>query len=160
MPGPRLTITVLASITAAAIAVAVPAAAAAHRQQHPAAVNTALSGSAPPGTSHGCDPIGTAGCLIPFPDDYYAVRDAGSLTGERVAFTAAMMPASAAGVHLDPAAWDRSDGFSPGGPILTVLPGADLTASGVAPITDIGASLNRDAPIVLIDTRTGRRVPC
>src|SRR5262249_58816791 len=55
---------------------------------------------------------------------------------------------------------DRSDGFSPGVPILTVLPGADLTASGVAPITDIGAALNRDAPIVLIDTRTGRRVPC
>jgi hypothetical protein len=63
-------------------------------------------------------------------------------------------------VHLDPAAWDRSDGFSPGGPILTLLPGADLSASGAAPITDIGASLDRDAPIVLIDTRTGRRVPC
>src|SRR5215469_7348686 len=117
MPGKRLTITVLASIAAATIAIAalpgsqVPVAAAAHRQQHPAAVNTALSGSAPSGTSHGCDPIGTAGCLIPFPDDYYAVRDADSLTGERVALTGAMMPASAGGVHLDPAAWDRSDGF-------------------------------------------------
>src|SRR5215472_15999410 len=133
MPGQRLTITVLASVAAATIAVAalpgslLPSAAAAHREQHPAAVNTALSSAAPSGTSHGCDPIGTVGCLIPFPDDYYAVRDAGSLTGERVAYTAAMMPASAAGVHLDPAAWDRSDGFSPGGPILTVLPGADLT---------------------------------
>jgi hypothetical protein len=165
MPGQRLTFTVLASIAAATIAVAalpgslLPAAATAHREQH-AAETAPPSSAAPPGTVHGCDPIGTAGCLIPFPDDYYAVRDADSLTRERVAFTAAMMPASAAGVHLDPAAWDRSDGFSPGGPILTVLPGADLTASGVAPITDIGTSLNRDAPIVLIDTRTGRRVPC
>jgi hypothetical protein len=160
MPRRRLVLAVLSSMIAVAVAAAVPAAAAARaRRQAPPAIRVPLS-AAPRGEQHGCDPIGAAGCLIPFPDDYYAVRDARSLTGERVAFTPAMMPASASGVHLDPAAWDRSDGFSPGGPILTVLPGADLSASGVAPITDIGASRGRDAPIVLIDTRTGRRVPC
>ena len=35
----------------------------------------------------------------------------------------------------------------------------DLTASGAAPVTDIGASLHRDAPIVVLDTTTGKRNP-
>jgi hypothetical protein len=118
-----------------------------------------LSSAAPAGSTHGCDPIGVADCLIPFPDDYYAVADPASVTGERINFTATMMPASAAGVHIDPAEWDRLDGFSPGDPILTVLPGVSLAASHVAPITNIGASLSADAPIVLIDAATGARVP-
>lgn len=118
-----------------------------------------LSAAAPAGTTHGCDPIGLADCLIPFPDDYYAVADRASVTGERINFTSAMMPASASGKHIDPAEWNRLDGFSPGDPILTVLPGVSLTASGVAPITNIGASLDGDAPIVLFDAATGQRVP-
>jgi hypothetical protein len=120
---------------------------------------TTLSAAAPAGQTHGCDPIGLADCLIPFPDDYYAVADRASVTGERIDFTSAMMPASAAGVHISPAEWDRLDGFSPGDPIITVLPGVDLTTSHVAPITNIGQSLSADAPIVLIDAATGARVP-
>jgi hypothetical protein len=118
-----------------------------------------LSAAAPAGQTHGCDPIGLADCLIPFPDDYYAVADRASVTGERIDFTSAMMPASAAGVHISPAEWNRLDGFSPGDPIITVLPGVDLTASHVAPITNIGQSLSAGAPIVLIDASTGARVP-
>jgi hypothetical protein len=118
-----------------------------------------LRAAAPAGQTHGCDPIGLANCLIPFPDDYSAVADRKSVTGERINFTSAMMPASAAGVHINPAEWDRLDGFSPGDPILTVLPGVDLNASHVASITDIGSSLSADAPIVLIDAATGARVP-
>jgi hypothetical protein len=123
------------------------------------ATGASLSAAAPAGQTHGCDPIGLADCLIPFPDDYYAVADRASVTGERINFTSAMMPASGAGVHISPAEWDRFDGFSPGDPILTVLPGVDLTASHVAPITNIGMSLDADAPIVLIDAATGQRVP-
>jgi hypothetical protein len=123
------------------------------------AAGGSLSAAAPAGHTHGCDPIGLANCLIPFPDDYYAVADRDSRTGERINLTAAMMPASSAGVHINPAEWNRLDGFSPGDPILTVLPGVDLTASRVAPITDIGSSLSADAPIVLIDASTGKRVP-
>jgi hypothetical protein len=39
------------------------------------------------------------------------------------------------------------------------VPGVDLARSGVAPITDIGRSLRRDAPIVILDTATGERWP-
>ena len=37
--------------------------------------------------------------------------------------------------------------------------GIDLARSGVAPITNIGASLTTNAPIVLLDATTGQRVP-
>jgi hypothetical protein len=112
-----------------------------------------------PASASGCDPIAAVACLLPFPDDYYTVRDPRTDTGRRVNFTSAMMPANVKGVPIDPAEWDRNDGFSPGTPILTVVPGIDLAATGAAPITNIGASLRRAAPIVIIDTRTGRRWP-
>ncbi|GAA3803830.1 hypothetical protein GCM10022226_24520 [Sphaerisporangium flaviroseum] len=70
-----------------------------------------------------------------------------------------MTPANAAGKSIDPAAWNRSDGFSPGSMLLAHVPGVDLTATGAAPVTDIGSSLKRDAPIVIVDTRTGERWP-
>src|SRR5256885_12285985 len=56
-----------------------------------------------------------------------------------------------------PAAWNRNDGFSPGSMILAHVPGLDLVRTGAAPSTDIGRSLRPDAPIVLLDTRTGDR---
>lgn len=142
------------AVVSATVALTAPARAGAAQAEA-----VSLSSAAPAGHAHGCDPIGIANCLIPFPDDYYAVADRGSRTGERVAFSTAMMPASKAGVHIDPAEWDRLDGFSPGGPILTMLPGVDLTASHVAPVTDIGSSLAAGAPIVLLDARTGQRIP-
>nr|BFE81345.1 hypothetical protein GCM10020093_039460 [Planobispora longispora] len=43
--------------------------------------------------------------------------------------------------------------------LLAHVPGLDLAESGAAPVTDIGWSLRRDAPIVIVDTRTGERWP-
>jgi hypothetical protein len=97
-----------------------------------------LSSATRPGQLHGCDPIGTVNCLIPFPYDYYTVDDWASHTGERIAFTSAMMPGQRGrSAH-------RPDGMEPRrrllprrAPILTVLPGVNLTASYAAPITMI-----------------------
>ncbi len=69
------------------------------------------------------------------------------------------MPTNVSGVAVDPTEWNRNDGFSPGQPITLFVPGLDLRASGAAPVTDIGASLDRDAPIVVLDTTTGKRNP-
>ncbi|HEX6520299.1 MAG TPA: hypothetical protein VF070_09855 [Streptosporangiaceae bacterium] len=165
MHGRSLTIGILAGSFTVALAVALPAGAAVSNWPGPTATAPNWPGPtavAPSGQQHGCDPISVTiagNCLLPFPDDYYASADGASVTGERIAITSAMMPASGSGVHIDPVGWDRGDGFSPGGPILTVLPGVDLTASHVAPITNIGASLDPNAPVELIDTRTGQRIP-
>lgn len=98
----------------------------------------------------GCDPLDTRHCLLPFPSN--ALRRDG-----RVAFPAAGMPANVAGDGIDPAEWNRNDGFSPSTPILVHLP--DVDPAILPPWTDLEASLADDAPVVLIDTATGERVP-
>lgn len=108
--------------------------------------------------AQGCDPIDPAACLLPFPNDWFTVP-ADTPTGRRVAFDPAATPHNALGKAIDPTAWNYSDGFSPGSMILARVPGLDLTATGAAPVTDIGRSLDRDAPIVLLDADTGRRHP-
>ena len=110
--------------------------------------------------AHGaCDPLDTAKCLYPFPNDYFTVRDRSTDTGRRVDFSPDSMPRNVAGAPIDPTEWNRNDGFSPGSPVVTVVPGLDLDRTGAAPETDIGRSLRADAPIVLLDTTSGRRVP-
>jgi hypothetical protein len=106
-----------------------------------------------------CDPLGGERCMLPFPNDYFTVADPATATGRRVNLGAEATPANAAGVHIDPTELNRNDGFSPGSAIAVLLPGLDPAASGVAPITDMARSLERDAPIVLIDATTGRRHP-
>ncbi|MET9067549.1 hypothetical protein [Streptosporangium sandarakinum] len=110
-----------------------------------------------PGTA-GCDPVAGAECLLPFPNDWFTTR-ARTRTGLRVNLAAEAMPRNTAGVPVDPAQWNAADGFSPGSMLLAHVPGIDLGRTGAAPVTDIGWSLRRDAPVVIVDTRTGERWP-
>jgi hypothetical protein len=112
----------------------------------------------------GCDPIAdqpstATSCLLPFPDDFLTVHDPTTATGRRVDLPVADMGRNVHGTPIDPTEWNRNDGFSPGTPVILHVPNLDLATSGVAPITDIGASLRGNAPIVLLDATTGRRVP-
>jgi hypothetical protein len=111
------------------------------------------------GVADRCDPIAQRKCLMPFPNDFFTVPDATSGTGRRVHFDPASMPSNSAGVGIDPSEWNRNDGFSPGAMIVTYVPNLDLVASGAAPVTDIGASLHADQPVVLLDAATGERWP-
>ena len=105
-----------------------------------------------------CDPLGD-GCLLPFPSDFYTQADPGTDTGRRVHLEAASLPANVNGVRVDPTHWNELDGFSPAAAVLFQLPGLDLTATGAAPVTDVAASLAADAPVVLLDATTRRRLP-
>ncbi|MDQ6698477.1 MAG: hypothetical protein M3Z46_13575 [Actinomycetota bacterium] len=105
-----------------------------------------------------CDPIGGPRCYLPFPNDFFTVASRRTATGRRVDLRRASMPANKDGVHIDPTEQNRNDGFSPGSALVALFPGLDLTRTGAAPRTDIGASLASDAPIVLIDADTGKRV--
>ncbi len=127
-----------------------------------------------------CDTLDTAKCLLPFPNDVFTRPDAGTDTGRRVALDPGSTPASSlTGQHVDPTAWNRADGFSPGSPVLTYVPGLDLhqtwgttgeAHSAVGPnqlgyfdyrdqIADIPRYQAPDAPIVILDADTGRRYP-
>ncbi|HEY6430197.1 MAG TPA: hypothetical protein VIX84_23450, partial [Acidimicrobiales bacterium] len=106
-----------------------------------------------------CDPLDTSLCMLPFPNDFYTVPDSAMPTGRRVSFPPGAFPATAQGQTIDPTAWEGNDGFSPGSTILTHVPGFSLSASSVATISDMGASLSSRSPIVLIDATTGQRWP-
>ncbi|HEX2737644.1 MAG TPA: hypothetical protein VHP57_05855, partial [Acidimicrobiia bacterium] len=106
-----------------------------------------------------CDVLDQKRCLLPFPSDFFTVADSSTDTGKRVNFAAASMPVNSSGVVVDPTEWNRNDGFSPGTPIMAYVPGVDLHKTGAAPVTDIGHSLAKDAPIVVLDTKTKKRVP-
>jgi hypothetical protein len=155
----NVAVTVIAAL-ALGIALFAAAAAASHKPPHRSLppIDMSQAGS--------CDFIAQPGnplCLLPFPDDYYTVPDPASPTGRRVNLTSEGMPANAFGKHIDPAPYNASDGFSPGAVILLKVPGidtvADVRASGAAPINHIGQYRRGNAPIVVIDTQTGKRWP-
>lgn len=98
----------------------------------------------------GCDPLDTRHCLLPFPSNAYRVDG-------RVALPADGMPVNSGGVAVDPAEWNRNDGFSPNTPILVHLP--DVDPAILPPWTDLAASLTDDSPVVVVDMGTGARVP-
>ncbi len=106
-----------------------------------------------------CEFFNQGNCLLPFPSNHFTRPDPSTPTGVRVAFTREDMPVNVDGVPIDPTEWNRNDGFSPGGPIITQATGVDLAASGAPPITDIARSLDDDSPIVLLDADTGERRP-
>ena len=102
-------------------------------------------------------------CLLPFPNDYYTVKDPDTLTGRRINLKTAAMPANVDGKHIDARPYNLNDGFSPGQPIVLKVPGLNSTAAmnrtGAVPINDIGRYRDPAQPIVLIDAETGKRRP-
>lgn len=111
----------------------------------------------PPAGAARCDPLDPAHCLFPFPNNYFTTADPQTDTKMRVNLNVLAMPRNIAGKPIDPMDWNRNDGFSPGQPILTVVPGLDLKKTAAVPITRIEASLEQNQPVVLIDTLTLKR---
>ncbi len=140
-----------------------------------AAVLVACSGSAggvsratqaaakmPDAAITGCDVLLTAPanhhCLLPWPNDAFTVH-ASTPTGRRLNVARKVAPANDKGVHVNTAAQNESDGFSPGAEIITYVAGLSVAKSKIATSTNIGASLAANAPIVIYDTATHTRVP-
>ena len=130
-----------------------------------------------------CDDLDRRACLLPFPSDTFTAMDGSTSTGRRVDLELLEMPRNVAGKPIDPTEWNHNDGFSPGTPILTYVPGLDLTRTfGLDPTPETGVgtsgdpwaardavpdaliedparSMARNSPIVLLDADTGERHP-
>jgi hypothetical protein len=130
-----------------------------------------------------CDDLDARACVLPFPSDTFTVLDDSTPTGRRIDLALPEMPRNVAGKPIDPSEWNLNDGFSPGTPMLTFVPGLDLAATfGLdatpetgrgtsgdpwavrdavpdALIEDPARSMARNAPIVLLDADTGERHP-
>jgi hypothetical protein len=73
----------------------------------------------------GCDPLDPSLCLLPWPNDFFTQPDPSAPTGLRLDISPLATPANVAGMPIDPTDWNRLDGFSPGSPIVTHVPGMD-----------------------------------
>jgi hypothetical protein len=117
-----------------------------------------------PANPAACDPIDPAQCMLPYPNDWFTRPDPSSATGRRLDLNVLAMPRNAAGKPIETQEWNRSDGFSAGAQILTVVPGmtgnADLIPSGLPPVTDLALNDSlRNPGVLLLDTVTGQHVP-
>jgi len=105
-----------------------------------------------------CNPLGGGvACLMPWPSSAYLRADDTAPSGYRVDLPADAMPVNKDGVAVNPATWNRYDGFAPSGTILAAFP------NGVSPVGlpghwDPAASLAVDAPIALLNLETRERV--
>jgi hypothetical protein len=120
--------------------------------------DTSTTAPAPRTEALACDPLDERACLLPWPNDAFTVPDPATATGRRLAIGPEATPTNVDGTHIDVTDQNRADGFSPGSAVLAFVPGIDLEKSAVAPSTDIGASLDPAAPIVLLDTTSGERL--
>ncbi len=110
------------------------------------------------GVAEGCDPLVPTYCGFPFPSNAHLVDDASTATGKRVSFTAEMLPRwQHGGRPTNPEPWNDSDGFSPGGNIMTHLPNASIT--GLPTQDTLGLSVTLDSPTLLVEAETGTLVP-
>ncbi len=111
----------------------------------------------------GCDPIDPAQCMLPYPNDWFTKSDPASATGRRLNLNVLAMPRSIAGVPIVPAEWNKSDGFSAGSELLTVVPGmtrnADLAKSRLPTDIDLAVNDKSNLGVVLLDATTGRKWP-
>src|SRR4051794_32000167 len=124
-----------------------------------AALVTALVLPAGAGAATRCDPLDKAACLLPFPNDAFTRADKTSATGRRLALRAALMPRNKKGKPIDPAPYNAFDGFSPGSVILTKVPGLSLGRTKPVGLSDISRYTAKNAPILVIDEKTGKRWP-
>ncbi|NND30893.1 MAG: hypothetical protein HKN97_20095 [Myxococcales bacterium] len=120
------------------------------------AAGTGGAGGTPETPPLGCDPLTPSYCGFPYPNDYWTIADATTVTGLRLALPEVTMPSNRNGVQSTPGAFNEMDGFSPGIAAMTHFPGA--TVEGLATPNSIEDSLSPDSPTVILNAATGERL--
>jgi hypothetical protein len=123
------------------------------------AADTGAAADVPAAARAECNPLGFPEvCMQPFPSAYYQAADG------QLALPAAAMPVSTGRtsngsepVPLNPAAWNRLDGFSPGGALSVYFP-QRIDPATLVSHTDLAASLAATGSTALVDMTSGQRV--
>ena len=114
-------------------------------------------GDDPPPAPAECNPLGTAGCVLPWPSSIYLREDATSPTGVRLDLPVGALPANIDDIEIDTAWINRRTGFSPMSQILLAFPGG-VDGENLVSFDNIAASVTDESPTVIVDMTTGRRV--
>lgn len=104
-----------------------------------------------------CNPVDPSACILPYPSSYYLVTDTSTPTGYRVNFGANSLPRIKVGDRINPKHWNELDGFSTTAPFLFNLP--DVVNASMIPFWNMGLYNLTNATSILINTKTGQRVP-
>ena len=104
-----------------------------------------------------CNPLGTTGCVLPWPSSVYQREDSSSPTGVRLDLPTGALPANIDGVEIDTAWMNQRSGFSPMSQILLTFPGG-VDDSTLVFHDNIAASVTDASPTVIVDMSTGERV--
>jgi hypothetical protein len=110
-----------------------------------------------PATPAECNPLGFAGCVLPWPSSIYLREDATSPNGVRLDLPLGALPSNIDGIEIDPAWMNRRTGFSPMSQILLAFPGG-VDDTNLVFFDDIPASVTDASPTVIVDMTTGQRV--
>jgi hypothetical protein len=115
---------------------------------------TAATLNAPPLLQQDCDPIVPSHCGLPYPSNVWTMPDSTRETGMHVYYGDTTLPAyDEKGDHTDKTQFIQRDGFSPGGALMTNMPGATIT--GLADAYHIEQSVAPTSPTVLMEADTG-----
>ena len=104
------------------------------------------TGAVEPAPRGDCDPLDPSNCSLPWPSNLYLEADATRETGYRLAFGPTSIASGLGGAHMNPALFERLDGYSVGTPLMALFPNLDISA--MATEDDLGPSLAADAPIL------------
>ena len=103
-----------------------------------------------------CDPLDPSVCALPFPSSFYEAP-ADTVTGYQINYGPESLPVNRDFVDLEPTIWNERDGHSIGSPVLVYFD--DVSVDGVVEHTDISRYADEDVNTVIINARTGERVP-
>ncbi len=106
-----------------------------------------------------CDPLVTASCSLPWPNDFFTEPCNTSKTGLKLAVHPDVLPVTRGGIHIGPTSLNKLDGFSTAAPILFHMEG--LSMHGFPSPQNIEDSVNRSAFSAswLLSASTGEPVP-
>lgn len=97
-----------------------------------------------------CENLSPMECLLPWPSSRYLVEDPSTVSGFRVAVPEGATPTNTRGVSIDPAVFNRFDGFSPATSIITAFEGGDVDDANLPDELHIADSVLATSPTVLL----------
>lgn len=97
-----------------------------------------------------CEGLDPTMCILPWPSSRYLEEDPTTATGFRVSIPIEATPRNRRRVSVDPAQFERFDGFSPFTSMITAFP-HDIDPAGLPDERHIGDSLLPTSPTVLLE---------